>query len=88
MSLLENYQTPADFAKGLGVPLGTVRSLRSRGMPYLRVAGRTKINVRAATAWIDQHCTLSEGGVRTDPMKGREENFGNRQGGREGRQKP
>ena len=77
--LSEDIMTVQEFGRALGIGREAIRRLRKRGMPILRIGGRTRISVPKALAWIEQNCLVSTGGAGKDPLEGRVKNLGKRQ---------
>lgn len=74
--LTEDIVTLEVFGKAFGIGSQAISNLRKRGMPILRIGGRTRISVSKALAWIEENCSISAGGAGKDPLQGRIRNLG------------
>ena len=77
--LSENIMSVQEFGRALGIGREAIRRLRKRGMPILRIGGRTRISVPTAVDWITQNCLVSAASAGKDPLEGRGKNLGRRQ---------
>ena len=66
---LQALITEKALAESLGVSVATVRGLRGRGLPYLKVGIAVMFDVAEAVAWIRANCrrVSAQGGAQKGP---------------------